>query len=369
MKTYYYQAKEPVVPSAFDPDKPLPDWYRLAPAGVIKMRDGIEVLIDEEACRRVAGYIKEGGVDLVVDYEHQTRSDPPVPAPAAGWIKEIRWDNGISARIVWNHKAEQYLREREYRYFSNGFLLSKADDDTVRLLHGFDHVALTNVPRVINNEPLLAKSGKGKNKTKEESDLDLLKQLVAITALGLSENATAEEALAAIEKMVAMAEDKNKERENEGMTEEMVPAKVAAALGLEKGVSVDLVLAKLDLLSTRSSPADDIKLELAKLRDEVASRRAEDLLNKYSRKITPAMLKKTRDDGKSFYLELAKSDPEGLEMIVQSLPDQVPEQLPGADKRSKPIDGASLSADQLVIAKSFGITPEEFAKGLEVENG
>ena len=343
----YVEAKESVPIAALETsvnDGELPEWYRLLPEGDVHLADGIVITVDEAAFERVDAHFRARGVDLVFDYEHQTRSVPPVQAPASGWATELKWDAGICAKINWTAPASEKIKNKEYRYFSPGMYLSGGK------IVGLDHAALTNVPRINSCAPLTAKT------STEEIDLEFPKKVAEM--LGLSVDMTEDEVLQELRKLV----EKSKQ-EAEPEVREMIPAKLTAALGLAEGSSVELVLAKFDSMQNQLGPVEQMQLELAKLKEQAADRDAKSLLDKYGKKFTPAMLQKNRDDGKPFWLELAKSDPAGFEMVVEQMPDQIPDPLP--KQRPASTSGDSLTPDQLVIAKSFGMTPEEFAKEME----
>jgi phage I-like protein len=133
--------------------EPLPEWLRLLPRGPVELVDGREPLeIDEEALARIVGAFQARGVDLVVDYEHQSLKGGR--APAAGWIKELSArEDGLWARVEWTPAARDYLRNREYRYFSPVLRLNPESRRPEALLQ----VALTNVPAIRALPPLVAK--------------------------------------------------------------------------------------------------------------------------------------------------------------------------------------------------------------------
>jgi hypothetical protein len=103
-----------------------PEWVRLLPLGDVPLGDDREPLwVDQEALAAMVAHFQARGLDLVVDYEHQTLSGSK--APAAGWIKELEIriagetpapQDGLYARVEWTATAEKHLAAREYRYFS-----------------------------------------------------------------------------------------------------------------------------------------------------------------------------------------------------------------------------------------------------------
>lgn len=103
------------------PPGSAPEWVQLLPGrGAVKGRDGREwELVDPGA---VVLAFQSNGADLPIDYEHQ--NDNPLaklngPVPAAGWIKEMRADDGgVWGRVEWTATAAEMIARKEYRYLS-----------------------------------------------------------------------------------------------------------------------------------------------------------------------------------------------------------------------------------------------------------
>ena len=82
-----------------------PELISILPLGHVVSSKG-EFEVDEESFEAMKAQTAQRGVDLVVDYEHQTLSGEQ--APAAGWVKELILDDGkIKARVEWTDKARQ----------------------------------------------------------------------------------------------------------------------------------------------------------------------------------------------------------------------------------------------------------------------
>ena len=97
--------------------------------------------MDEESLRLMKAEIARHGVDVVVDYEHQTLDG--VQAPAAGWVKELSIQDGhIVAKVEWTDRAAEYLKNREYRYLSPVITVRKLDGKAT----GLHSLASTNTP-------------------------------------------------------------------------------------------------------------------------------------------------------------------------------------------------------------------------------
>ncbi|MCX8018203.1 MAG: phage protease [Rhodocyclaceae bacterium] len=117
----------PLLPGAQDAPLAPPDWIMLIPAGVFSGRDGRGPYTLDAAA--VLAAFEQGGIDLPIDYDHQTlTSDAKAgPVPAAGWIKalELR-DGSLWGRVEWTPAAASLIVNKEYRYLSPVFRHDKA---------------------------------------------------------------------------------------------------------------------------------------------------------------------------------------------------------------------------------------------------
>jgi hypothetical protein len=127
--------------------KSPPRWIDLIPAGVFAGRDGRGPYCNEDPEQIIAETRKLGmTAGLPIDFDHAIDLGAPQgqPAPAAGWIKELRQVNGvIQGRVEWTAAGTKALAAKLYRYISPVFEFS--DDGTVqRLLRA----AVTNNPNL-----------------------------------------------------------------------------------------------------------------------------------------------------------------------------------------------------------------------------
>lgn len=135
-------------------DGKLPEWIRLLPLGEIKLFDGRESFnVDPASLDRMVAAFRSRGIDLVIDYEHQSLQGER--APAAGWIKNLEGrSDGLWGRVEWTAQAAEFLKNREYRYFSPVLRLDPETRKPLALMH----VGLTNVPAINHLPPLVAKA-------------------------------------------------------------------------------------------------------------------------------------------------------------------------------------------------------------------
>ena len=181
-------------------DGSVPEWVQLIPPGLdVAGIDGRAWINDTPEA--VVGHFlarqAEFGRDLPFDWVHATEIKAPQgeDAPASGWGKEMQVRDGgaIWARVEWTERGRNSITSKEYRYLSPVLIYEKA---TGRIV-GISSVGLTNVPN-LNLKALNHALNRGVDPdsiNREEQDM-LLKALCQ--ALGLGENATQEQALAAV---------------------------------------------------------------------------------------------------------------------------------------------------------------------------
>jgi phage I-like protein len=77
-----------------------PEWIKVLPLGQVNLGDEREPFqTDLTALANVETTWRDRGIDMVIDYEHQTMMG--IEAPAAGWIKELNArDDGLWARVA-----------------------------------------------------------------------------------------------------------------------------------------------------------------------------------------------------------------------------------------------------------------------------
>lgn len=133
------------------------------------------------------------GTDLFIDYDHQSVLAVPKggTARAAGWVKSLSVEaDGIHAQVEWTAAAREALEAGEYRYLSPHFRFVQKDGRITRLINA----GLTNSP---NFDLAAIASAEMDN---QAGDPKPMKPIA--TALGLAEDASEEEVLAAIKDMM-----------------------------------------------------------------------------------------------------------------------------------------------------------------------
>ena len=159
-----------------------PDEIKILPLGTVHSQKG-DFIVDDESFDLISRHFESRGLDLVIDYEHQTLKD--IQAPAGGWIKKIvKTKDAIAAQVEWTAKAKQYLENKEYKYLSPVVICRKSDGKAVAL----HSVALTNTPAIDGMFALVNSIDISSPDGAEGGSRMELKKIVAL--LGLPEDAT-----------------------------------------------------------------------------------------------------------------------------------------------------------------------------------
>ena len=133
-------------------------WIDLIPSGVFNGRDGRGPYRNEHPEQVIAATRKLGmTAGLPIDFDHAIDLGAPQgqPAPAAGWIKELRLvDGAIQGRVEWTAAGAKALAAKLYRYISPVFEFS-GDGAVRRLLRA----AVTNNPNLYLTAIAAAEAG------------------------------------------------------------------------------------------------------------------------------------------------------------------------------------------------------------------
>ncbi|WP_270815177.1 phage protease [Hungatella effluvii] len=303
----------------------VPAQVKLLPLGYVTSTKG-DFVVDEDSFRQMKQAFKDRGIDIVIDYEHQTLKD--IQAPAAGWIKDLSLSDGaIMADVEWTQTGRNYLRNREYRYISPVIQLG----DGIHVI-GLHSAGLTNTPSInsmysiVNSSTFIADN---KNKEGGSRIMEFLKQLAAL--IGLDEEATEEDILKALGERLGEAKAMKEEGETEedpkeattGATtktpetdnEKVIANKaVCELLGLKAGARASEVASAIMALSNNNPYGARVK----QLEKRLAERDADDsvLMALKAGKITSAQ--------KSWAKSYALKDPAGFQDFVKQTPQVVP---------------------------------------------
>lgn len=328
-----------------------PEWMLLFKAGLGKLSDGREFMVDKSAFDMVTAFIEARGNEIHFDYEHASLEKKE--APAAGWIKDLKWEEGvgIKAKVEWTQKAAAYIAAKEYRYFSPTFYIRKTD----KRVCGLDSVALTNRPLTTYLKPILARL-EAEMESNKERQMDRI-QLIA--ALGLAAGATDEEIWTALGTIGIAA------KAAPPAASDAVPTEIMASLDLKSGDGVSAAVASIHALKQYTNPAAVVsRVEFDQLQKKLRERDALDAVAAAmaTGKIAPSQ--------KEWAMEYATDNLTGFNLFVAKAPVVVPvNDLPGKQDHKSPAEG-EVTEELIAVAAAMGISIEDIKKyGMEVTNG
>lgn len=332
-----------------------PDKIKILPVGRINSEKG-DFVVDEESYNAMKAEMQRRGIDIVIDYEHQTLQD--VQAPASGWVKELIYTpEAIVAKVEWTQKAQEYLKNKEYRYLSPVVLIRKEDNKAVAL----HSLALTNTPAIngmfaiVNSANIETENdtgGKG-------MDLQKLKEL-----LGLPADAAEETIMNALMEKLGGAEKKEESetkeepepgKEQEKETEVVANSVILGLLGLKENAKTEDVAGKIMALK---AGADSQQQEITDALNRLKNREADEVVMNALKagKITAAQ----KDWAKDYVLK----DRKGFDAFIEKAPVVVPVgklNLKDAPKRNVEVDS--------LVLKATGMTKEDIEKYADKEEG
>ena len=281
------------------------------------------------------------GTELFIDYDHQSVLAVPKggTAKAAGWIKQLHVEaDGIYGDVEWTAAATAALEAGEYRYISPFFRHLK-DGRVTRLVNA----GLTNSP----NLDLAAIASADMDADEADDDEGVTNSMKSIaSALGLAEDASEEEVLAAIkdrmEKSTAQASALASARTALGLADDADGAAIASAL-VEQSAAVDLTQfvprASYDALAKQMKD-DAEKSAIAAVDQAIADG-----------KVLPAQrawaLALVKKDQASFHSFLAGAAPFAAGDVLNNQPEN-------AGKFT------ALTEDEAIACEMTGMSPEDF---------
>jgi phage I-like protein len=339
----------------------VPEWVHLIPAGLFAGRDGRGPFLMAdvgEVIRETKKYWR--GVDIIVDYEHQTENAEGngQPDPAAGWIKELKSrPDGLWGRVEWTPRARQMIEVKEYRYISPVFTHNKEGQ-----IHRLDSVALVG-------QPNLELKALNKRQAQGVVKMDLLAQLAAL--LGLEEGATEEAVFSAVKALVETKADSAEAGQNK-----TDPQSAADPADLPQA-EAELLAAVETLIDTADSAAEagagnksaankaepqgqaslkalhELGLEVVKMQKELAHQKASGVVSAAMKagKITPAM--------KVWATNYAANSPKEFAEYIKTAPTIV-----GVQSSVRPVQKSanSLSLEEQEVCRQLGIEEDSFMK-------
>lgn len=319
----------------------LPTWILLLPAGRVELVDRPEPLqADPESLATIVRAFRSRGVDLVIDYEHQSLHGRQ--APAAGWIKDLEARaDGLWARVEWTSQAQEYLRNREYRYFSPVLQL----DPVTRKPQSLMQVGLTNVPAIKRLPPLVAKWEAAAPPGEKEA---------AATVPGQSSPEEKMRKGTEVEKLKLIM-GLPQEAADQAVWAKVLEIfqKLTALLKLPEEATSAQLLDGVKTLQGEVERLQGAEKELQQLKSRVAAETTTQAVEEAMKagKIAPAQ--------KSWALEYYRQDPGGFQTFVARAPQLVPTRMELKLSRDFPVPG-HLQPEELALCRSLNLAPEQY---------
>lgn len=298
------------------------------------------------------------GADVMIDYDHQAITAPKNGgrAAAAGWVKKLyATAQGIFADVEWTANAAAAVEAKEYRYISPA---SRVDAQTghVKLIV---NAALTNTPNLDLLAVASALGGDADQYQKDDlMDKEYMKKMAM--AMGLPETASADDIMKCIEK------DQAKLKEMKAMA-----SILSVDFDADDGVFVAAATAAVKKGDATPDPKKFVPMQaFDKVTTELASLAAK--VEGFGGDKRKAMIDAAGDRLPPALRDFAESLDD--DVVLASFLDRFPAN--GLGKQTASGDAAAreggdgLSEDELQMASSFGLTPEEFKKSRDQqENG
>ena len=325
----------------------LPEWIRVLPLGKVELADHREpFMVDEAALQSMVAAFRSRGIDLVIDYEHQSLQGER--APAAGWIKDLQArTDGLWARVDWTPQAREYLTQREYRYFSH---VLRLDPETRRPL-ALMHVGLTNVPAINHLPPLVARWEGEAKIAKKLKPLELTLKAPVLEMQLVKEKAMMVEKL---KRLMGLTPEVKEEtvcgkaleafRELAGLLDLPDDATVAQLKGAVEAHRAGAAR----LLKTE----EEVQALKARLVEETTERYVEEAMK--AGKVSPAQ--------RNWALEYCRRDPEGFKTYAERAPKLVPIGVE-LQLKTKPYDEEyDLVPEELALCRSLNVSAKAFLR-------
>lgn len=323
-----------------------PEEVKILPVGTVNSEKG-DFIVDLESYKKMKAEMQRRGIDIVIDYEHQTLKD--VQAPAGGWVKDLIYTpEAIVAKVEWTPKAKEYLKNKEYRYLSPVVLTRKSDSKAV-VLHS---LALTNIPAINGMFAIVNSVDFDTYNTPtggKEMDLQRIKEL-----LGLPAETPEEDVMNALVKVLEKVKDAPDPKPEEDK-EVVANSVILGLLELPADSKTEDVTTKIMALKAGVSRQNQ---EIQETMERLRQRDADDavMMALKAGKITAAQ--------KDWAKEYALKDRKGFDSFVEKAPAVVP--VGKLDTTEAPKNKEKVEVDEFIL-KATGLSKEDLEKYADKE--
>lgn len=317
-----------------------PEWVKLIPAGAFYGRDGRGPFVLEGPAAVIdASFALAVDAGIPIDYDHATdlAAQAGAPAPAAGWIRELRSREGaLWGRVEWTARAASAIAAHEYRYISPVFQYSPGDGVIRRLLRA----GLTNNPNLF----LTAISSAEDIDSSMEEFLAQLKKM-----LGMSADASFGEILERIASLLE-ADDSDDSHDADGANDD---AHGADDSRLSSNASHHDP-ARFVAIAEYERAITELNAMRAERGREKAAHRVDDAIR--AGRLVPAQ--------REWALAYCSADARGFDSFIARQPSILTgaSDFASTSRRDAGREGSSLSALESAICSQLGVAPADYAR-------
>ncbi len=324
-------------------DGAAPQFIHLLPAGSIQTFDGRGPYTVTDAEKLIADSMARSD-RLVIDENHATDLSAPNggPAPARGWITALEArEDGIWGRVEWTPAGSELVKSRAYRGISPVMGLNVKSPKTV----------VTILRASLVNQPNL----RGLATLHQESDVNA----TILKALGLSAEASEEDALAAIAAL--------KEAKPDVAMQARI-GEIGVALGVAADADQKVILEAARKAKDTPPAITALQSELASVTTELNTLKTDSSRTRATTFVDGAITKGTVGVKvlREHYIAMHMADAARVEKEIAALPVLGPSGALQVAPTSK--DGTiELNSEQLAVATALGQDPVKFAAALKAD--
>jgi phage I-like protein len=344
---------------------------QLLPAGEFTGRDGrpgkgLTWKLSNEAGRALAAKLnaRHANTRFNLDYEHQTMlaEENGQPAPASGWATKFEWRDGeglFSVGTQWTARAKQMIEAGEYLYVSPIIVYDKKTGEVTDVFNA----SLVNNPCLLDMSPVAQERIERLNaRFSTDPEIDSMNPVLKalLKALGLADDATEQQATAALASLQQARSDLTAMLKSLGVTETTDAATATTAIAALR--------AKADKAgsgATEPDPTKWVSLEkFNELNTEVAALKASGVHREVDELIAQATA-----DGKcagvvaDVWRDVGKKDIAQLRALIDKTPANPALAGQRQTDKSKPADGGdALTQEEIAVCNATGIAREDFLK-------
>ncbi|MEM7667518.1 MAG: phage protease [Pseudomonadota bacterium] len=308
----------------------VPDWIMLIPAGPrSEARDGrwFANTNPDAVVAKFHESFTSKGVDMVVDYEDATETDPTSGHPAAGWIDKVENREGaIWGHVTWTEKASAMIAAREYRFISP-VMWHHPETNEVQAL---DSAALTHNP-ALSMRALAHRQGGNPETKPGELTMTPEARKALCAKLGLAPEASDTAIATAVEELQS---DKVK------------------ALASAEAPSLDKFVPRADHDKLKGD-LETAQSRLSKIDEDAVEGKVDAAIK--AGKIAPA----SRD----YHVAACKADPAAFDAFIEGTPKLPVTEGSELDGKKPDDKGTSeLTAEDKAMCRDLGISEEDYVK-------